>query len=140
MTYRLLASCYAHMGRLDDAREIVKRLCGITSVRCGGQLTQQRLQFLEIDRLPDERGSAKFEGSASALLVAVGGYHHDRQIGSTLFDFTEQLQPIHARHVGVRKDSNQRGAGSSRRDACATCRLPEGQAHTHDAASAIVAR
>ena len=26
VTYRLLASCYAHMGRLDEAREIVKRL------------------------------------------------------------------------------------------------------------------
>jgi tetratricopeptide (TPR) repeat protein len=32
MTYRLLASCYAHMGRLDDARVIVKRLRGITSI------------------------------------------------------------------------------------------------------------
>jgi adenylate cyclase len=32
MTYRLLASCYAHMGRLDEAREMVKRLRGITSV------------------------------------------------------------------------------------------------------------
>ena len=32
MTYRVLASCYAHMGRLDEAREIVKRLRGITSV------------------------------------------------------------------------------------------------------------
>jgi adenylate cyclase len=26
VTYRVLASCYAHMGRLDDAREIVRRL------------------------------------------------------------------------------------------------------------------
>jgi adenylate cyclase len=32
VTYRVLASCYAHMGRLDEAREIVKRLRGITSV------------------------------------------------------------------------------------------------------------
>lgn len=32
VTYRLLASCYAHMGRLDDAREIVKRLREITPV------------------------------------------------------------------------------------------------------------
>jgi len=30
LTYRLLASCYAHMGRLDDAREIVTRLRAIT--------------------------------------------------------------------------------------------------------------
>ncbi len=32
VTYRHLASCYAHMGRLDEAREIVKRLREITSV------------------------------------------------------------------------------------------------------------
>jgi TolB-like protein/class 3 adenylate cyclase len=30
--YRVLAACYAHMGRLDDAREIVARLRAITSV------------------------------------------------------------------------------------------------------------
>jgi adenylate cyclase len=30
--YRYLAACYAHMGRLDDAREIVERLRAITSV------------------------------------------------------------------------------------------------------------
>jgi len=28
--YRFLAACYAHMGRLDDAREIVGRLRAIT--------------------------------------------------------------------------------------------------------------
>ena len=32
VTYRFLASCYAHMGRLDEAREIVTRLRAITSV------------------------------------------------------------------------------------------------------------
>jgi tetratricopeptide (TPR) repeat protein len=30
--YRSLAACYAHMGRLDDAREVVTRLRAITSV------------------------------------------------------------------------------------------------------------
>jgi adenylate cyclase len=30
--YRFLAACYAHMGRLDDAREIVTRLRAITPV------------------------------------------------------------------------------------------------------------
>jgi adenylate cyclase len=30
--YRFLASCYAHMGRLDDAREIVRRLRAVTPV------------------------------------------------------------------------------------------------------------
>ncbi len=32
VTCRLLASCYAHMGRLDEAREIVRRLREITPV------------------------------------------------------------------------------------------------------------
>jgi adenylate cyclase len=32
VTYRFLASCYAHMERLDEAREIVTRLRAITSV------------------------------------------------------------------------------------------------------------
>jgi TolB-like protein len=32
ITYRLLAACYAHMARLDDAREIAKRLRVITPV------------------------------------------------------------------------------------------------------------
>jgi TolB-like protein/class 3 adenylate cyclase len=30
--YRFLASCYAHMGRLDEAREIIKRLRAITPI------------------------------------------------------------------------------------------------------------
>jgi pentatricopeptide repeat protein len=32
VTYRVLASCYAHMGRLDEARDIVRRLRAITPV------------------------------------------------------------------------------------------------------------
>jgi tetratricopeptide (TPR) repeat protein len=32
ISYRVLASCYAHMGRLDDAREIIRRLRAITPV------------------------------------------------------------------------------------------------------------
>jgi adenylate cyclase len=32
LPYYFLAACYAHMGRLDDAREIVRRLRAITSV------------------------------------------------------------------------------------------------------------
>jgi adenylate cyclase len=31
-TYRFLASCYAHMGLLDDARETVRKLQGLTTV------------------------------------------------------------------------------------------------------------
>ena len=31
-TYRFLASCYAHMGRVDEARELVKRLRNITPI------------------------------------------------------------------------------------------------------------
>ena len=32
IAYHLLASCYAHMGRLDEARDVVKRLRAISSV------------------------------------------------------------------------------------------------------------
>jgi pentatricopeptide repeat protein len=31
-SYRTLAACYAHMGRLDEARAIVAQLRGITSL------------------------------------------------------------------------------------------------------------
>ena len=31
-TYRVLAACYAHMGRLDDARETIERLKAVTPV------------------------------------------------------------------------------------------------------------
>jgi hypothetical protein len=31
-THRFLASCYAHMGRLDEARETIRRLQAITTV------------------------------------------------------------------------------------------------------------
>ena len=30
--YRVLAACYAHMGRLDDAREVITRLRAVTSL------------------------------------------------------------------------------------------------------------
>jgi adenylate cyclase len=32
VTYRILASCYAHMGRLDEAREVIEQLPTITPV------------------------------------------------------------------------------------------------------------
>jgi adenylate cyclase len=32
LAHRFLAACYAHMGRLDEAREVVKRLRAITPV------------------------------------------------------------------------------------------------------------
>lgn len=31
-TYRTLAACYAHMGRLDEARSILERLAALTPV------------------------------------------------------------------------------------------------------------
>jgi adenylate cyclase len=31
-TYRFLASCYAHMGRFDEAREVVRQLRSLTNV------------------------------------------------------------------------------------------------------------
>jgi adenylate cyclase len=31
-TYRFLAACYAHMGRLDEARDIIKQMRALTPV------------------------------------------------------------------------------------------------------------
>jgi tetratricopeptide (TPR) repeat protein len=31
-SYRFLAACYAHLGRLDEARETIRRLRGVTTV------------------------------------------------------------------------------------------------------------
>jgi len=32
LTYQFLASCYAHMGRLDEARVVARRLTSLTSI------------------------------------------------------------------------------------------------------------
>ena len=45
-THRFLASCYAHMGRLDEARDVVKRLREITPLVIPGA---------EHWRIPDQR-------------------------------------------------------------------------------------
>ena len=37
-------------------------------------------------------GSAEFPSLAAALVVAVGGHHHDREIGEALIDRAQQLQ------------------------------------------------
>jgi Tetratricopeptide repeat len=56
--YRVLAACYAHMGRLDDAREIVRRLRAITSLV---------IPVASVNRNPDQR-----ELLLSGLRLAVG--------------------------------------------------------------------
>jgi adenylate cyclase len=58
LPYRSLAACYAHMGRLDEAREIVARLREITA-----QLVPNELPF----RNPEHR-----ELLLSGLHLAVG--------------------------------------------------------------------
>jgi len=56
--YRFLASCYAHMGRLSDARDMVERLRRITPVLIPGA---------EHWRIPEDR-----EFYLSGLRLAVG--------------------------------------------------------------------
>ena len=46
--YRSLASCYAHMGRLDEAREVVKRLRAITPVIVPSHLPYRNPEQLEL--------------------------------------------------------------------------------------------
>src|SRR6516225_10217711 len=65
--------------------------------------------MVEIDRFRDELGSSGFTGSPSSLVVTIGGHHHDRQIRATLFDFAEQFQSVHTRHVDIREYRNEGG-------------------------------
>jgi TolB-like protein/class 3 adenylate cyclase len=46
--YRFLASCYAHMGRLDEAREILRRLRAITPVVVPSVLPYRNAEFREL--------------------------------------------------------------------------------------------
>jgi TolB-like protein/class 3 adenylate cyclase len=48
VTYRFLASCYAHMGRLDEAREIVKRLRALTPVVVPSVVTYRNPEHREL--------------------------------------------------------------------------------------------
>ena len=38
-SYRYLAACFAHLGRIDEAREVIRRLRGITSLTIPGPST-----------------------------------------------------------------------------------------------------
>jgi TolB-like protein/Tfp pilus assembly protein PilF len=58
VTYRFLASCYAHMGRLDEAREIVGRLRTLTPV--------------VVPRVPPYRNAELRELFLSGLRLAAG--------------------------------------------------------------------
>jgi pentatricopeptide repeat protein len=60
VTYRMLASCYAHMGRLDEAREIVRRLRAITSavMEPGSRYRNPELRKLFLSGLRSAAGEA----------------------------------------------------------------------------------
>jgi pentatricopeptide repeat protein len=61
VTYRVLASCYAHMGRLDDAREIVERLRAITPavMELGARYRDPELRELFLSGLRQAAGESK---------------------------------------------------------------------------------
>ena len=48
MTYRVLAACNAHMGRLDEAREIVRRLRAITPVVVDSAIRYRNPEYREL--------------------------------------------------------------------------------------------
>jgi hypothetical protein len=79
----------------------------LRSVRRRRELAQLLLQPIEIDRLGEELESAKFAGAALALVVAIGGHHHDRQVRPLPLDLAQKFEPIHARHVDVREQYDQ---------------------------------
>jgi adenylate cyclase len=47
-TYRFLAACYAHMGRMDEARDVVTRLRAITSIVVGRGSMFRNLEHREL--------------------------------------------------------------------------------------------
>ena len=67
------------------------------------------LEQIEIDRLTDKVARATFPCAAAALVVAIGGHHHDRQIRPPRLDLTQQGEPIHPRHVDFRQNRDQLG-------------------------------
>ena len=48
ITYRVLASCFVHMGRLDDARQIIGRVSAITPVVVDNAIRYRNLEFREL--------------------------------------------------------------------------------------------
>jgi adenylate cyclase len=62
VTYRFLASSYAHMGRLDGARDIVQKLRAITPV--------------VVPSAPPYRNAEHRELFLSGLRLAAGETHH----------------------------------------------------------------
>jgi len=53
------------------------------------QLAQLLFQELEIDRLRDELGSTIISSTAAAFVIAICGYHHNRQIWEPPLDFVQ---------------------------------------------------
>ena len=47
-THRFLAACYAHMGRIDEAREVVARLRGITPLVIPNELPLRNPEHCEL--------------------------------------------------------------------------------------------
>jgi hypothetical protein len=48
MNYRFFAACYAHMGRLDEAQEIVRRLREITPVVIPSVMPHRKSEHREL--------------------------------------------------------------------------------------------
>jgi tetratricopeptide (TPR) repeat protein len=73
--YRFLASCYAHLGRLGEAREIVNRLRAITSVVVPSALywrnPKDRELYLQGLRLAVGEQSSTMAGRVGAILAAI---------------------------------------------------------------------
>src|SRR5215472_9980633 len=62
---------------------------GIWSNRPYREPMQRLLEQIEIDRLTDKVARATFPCAAAALVVAIGGHHHDRQIRPPRLDLTQ---------------------------------------------------
>ena len=95
--YRFLAACYAHMGRLDEAREIVARLRAITPVvvpsDCALRNPEHRELFLSGLRLAAGEDDMSQTRRLAAILAAdVAGY--SRLMGADEEGTLERLKAL----------------------------------------------
>src|SRR4051794_26806620 len=77
--------------------------------RAAGQILQLALEQIEIDRFGHKLEGPVLGRASAALVVAICGYHHNRELRALLLDHAQQFKPIHPRHVDIREDDNQLG-------------------------------
>ena len=125
--YRLLVACYAHMGRLDDAREVLQRLRGMTPLVIEGYSYFRNSEHLEL-LLSGLHSAAGRDGMAKCSSAQRGSWCTDgseKALGSDRLALLER--PCFARQScgQARKEKHQsQTARVKRKSAMGTLQIP----------------